>query len=62
MGIIRNLRYRFNKMKGDSDYEYEIPPDPAHEERMRVLREENELLTRIVMEQDEVLQEMGLGM
>ena len=62
MGIIRNLTYRFSMMKGDSDYEYEIPPDAAHEERMRVLREENELLTRIVMEQDEVLQEMGLGM
>ena len=62
MGIIRNLTYRFSMMKGDSDYEYEIPPDPAHEERMRVLREENELLARIVMEQDEVLQEMGLGM
>ena len=49
---------------GDTESEDEqdpiIPlPDPAHEERMRILREENETLFRIVAEQDVVLAEMA---
>ena len=44
----------------ESDSDLEIPPDPAHEERMRNLRRENAFLLHVTAEQDEVLAQMQL--
>ena len=42
----------------ESEEDLEIPPDPAHEERMRNLRRENAFLLHVTAEQDEVLAQM----
>ena len=44
----------------ESDSDLEIPPDPAHEERMRNLRRENAFLLHITAQQDEILAQMAL--
>ena len=44
----------------ESDSDLEIPPDPAHEERMRNLRRENQFLLHVTAEQDEILAQMRL--
>ena len=44
----------------DSEEEIEIPPDPAHEERMRNLRRENQFLLHVTAQQDEILEQMRL--
>ena len=42
----------------ESESDLEIPPDPAHEERMRNLRREHAFLLHVTAEQDEVLAQM----
>ena len=44
----------------ESDSDLEIPPDPAHEERMRNLRRENQFLLHVTAQQDEILEQMRL--
>ena len=46
--------------ESESDSDLEIPPDPAHEERMRNLRRENAFLLHVTAEQDAVMEEMRL--
>ena len=46
--------------ESESDSDLEIPPDPAHEQRMRALRAENAFLLHVTAEQDAVMEEMRL--
>ena len=42
----------------ESESDLEIPPDPAHEQRMQNLRREHAFLLHVTAEQDEVLAQM----
>ena len=46
--------------ESESDSDLEIPPDPAHEQRMRALRAENAFLVHVTEQQDAVMEEMRL--
>ena len=46
--------------ESESDSDLEIPPDPAHEQRMRALRAENAFLLHVTEQQDAVMEEMRL--
>ena len=46
--------------ESESDSDLEIPEDPAHLERMRALRAENEFLVYVTSQQDAVLEQMRL--